>query len=79
MVVTIKLYGLLKQYIYNYEQKNKLNLKLNSSKSIRQILKENNIPTKEVGLLLVRNETVNFEYQVQSGDVIKVFPRIVGG
>jgi len=79
MVVTLKLYGLLKRYIYNYDQKNKLNLKLNCFKSIKQILEENNIPTKEVSFLLVGNETVNFDYQVQSGDVIKVFPRMVGG
>ena len=79
MVVTLKLYGILKRYIYNYEQKNKLNLKLNSFKSIKQILEENNIPTKEVSFLLVGNETVNFDYQVQSGDVIEIFPRMAGG
>ena len=79
MMATLKLYGHLKRYIYNYEQKNKLNLKLKSFKSIKQILEENNISTKEVSFLLMGNETVNFDYQVQSGDVIKVFPRMAGG
>ncbi|PKP60362.1 hypothetical protein CVT91_05280 [Candidatus Atribacteria bacterium HGW-Atribacteria-1] len=79
MEVTLKLYGILKQYIYNYEQKNKMNLKLDSFQSIKQILEENNIPTKEVSFLLVGSETVNFNYQVKNGDVIKAFPRIIGG
>jgi len=79
MEVTLKLYGILKRYIYDYGQKNKLNLKLDNFRSIKQIFKEKNIPTKEVSFLLVGSKTVNFDYQVKNGDVIEAFPRMAGG
>lgn len=79
MEATLKLYGFLKRYIKNYEQNNNQNLKIDSFKLIKQILKENNIPIQEVGLILKGNKTVNIDYQVQNGDVIKVFPPIAGG
>jgi len=79
MEITLKLYGFLKKHINNYEQNNDQNLKVNSFKSIKQILEQNNIPIKEVGFILKGNKTVNIDYQVQKGDVIKVFPPIAGG
>ena len=79
MEITLKLYGFLKKYINKYEQNNNQNLKIDSFKSIKQILEENNIPIKEVGFILKGNKTVNIDYQVQNGDVIKVFPPIAGG
>lgn len=79
MEVTLKLYGFLKRYINSYEQNNNWNLNIDSFKSIKQILKENNILIKEVGFILKGSKTVNLNYQVQNGDVIKVFPPIAGG
>ena len=79
MEITLKLYGFLKKYINNGEQNNNQNLKIDSFKSIKQILEENNIPIKEVGFILKGNKTVNLDDQVQNGDVIKVFPAIAGG
>ena len=79
MKATLKLYGFLKRHIKNYEQNNNQNLKIDSFKSIKQILKENNIPIKEVGFILKVNKTVNIDYQVQNDDVIKIFPPIAGG
>lgn len=79
MEATLKLYGFLRRHINSYEQNNNQNLKIDSFKLIKQILKENNIPIKEVGFILKGNKTVNIDYQVQNGDVIKVFPPIAGG
>jgi len=50
--ITLKLYGFLKKHINDYEQNNNQNLKIDSFKSIKQILEENNIPIKEVGFIL---------------------------
>ena len=79
MEITLKLYGFLKKHINNYEQNSNLNLIIDSIKSIKQILEENNIPIKEVGFILKGNKTVNIDCQVQNGEVIKVFPPIAGG
>lgn len=79
MEATLKLYGFLRRHINSYEQNNNQNLKIDSFKLIKQILKENNIPIKEVGFILKGNKIVNIDYQVQNGDVIKVFPSIAGG
>ena len=79
MEATLKLYGFLKRHINSYELNNNQNLKIDSFKSIKQILKESNIPINEVGFILKGNKTVNIDYQVQNDDVIKVFPSIAGG
>jgi len=79
MEVNLKLYGSLKRYDSSYELNNNLNLKIDSFKSIKQILKGNNIPIKEVSFILKGSKIVNLNYQVQNGDVIKIFSRIVGG
>ena len=79
MEVTLKLYGPLKRYIKGNEQNNNHQLKVDDSKTIKQILLENNIPIKEVGFVLRGNQTANLDCQVQNGDVIKVFSAIAGG
>lgn len=77
--VTLKLYGIIELYINDYDRKSGLTLELNSFRSIRQILEEKNIPTTIISLLLSGNKIINLDYQVQNGDVIKVFPHMGGG
>lgn len=77
--VTLKLYGIIELYINDYDRKSGLTLELNSFRSIRQILEEKNIPTTIISLLLSGSKIINLDYQVQNGDVIKVFPHMGGG
>jgi molybdopterin converting factor small subunit len=82
MEITLILYGFLKKYMHHDEPNEPNNnqiIKIDRLKLIEQILEENHIPIKEVGFILKGNKTVNLDYQVQNGDVIKVFPPIAGG
>jgi molybdopterin converting factor small subunit len=77
MKVTISGYGLLKNYVgvpdkpYQYES--------SASKSIREIIREMNIPDGMVMLISVNDQQKNFDYIPQDGDDIKFIPPISGG
>jgi molybdopterin converting factor small subunit len=80
MEVMVKFYSGFEKYLK--ENSNKiLNLQLDSQEDILSIL--NRFLPKEdigyVGMVLVNKKIVNFDYQVEDGDMIEVFPVIGGG
>lgn len=79
MRVILKLYRGLERYSNNYKRNNGITLGLNASCIIKQLMKQNGIPTKVRAFYLVGEKTVSLNYKVQDGDVIKVFPYMAGG
>ncbi len=80
MKVKVKFYSGFEKYLK--ENSNKiLNLQLDSQEDILSILSRF-LPKEDigyVGMVLVNKKIVNFDYQVEDGDMIEVFPVIGGG
>jgi len=77
--ITLKLYGGLDKYINNYVNKEGISLKLNSSQTIKDILKKIEIPKNRITLIMADDKTINLDYVVKDNDIIKIFSQIGGG
>ncbi len=80
MKVKVKFYSGFEKYLKDDSNK-VLDLQLNAQEDILAILSRF-LPKEDigyVGMVLVNKKIVNFDYQVEDGDMIEVFPVIGGG
>ena len=74
--LTIRLYGDLKNKL---QIKNKLIINLESNLKITDLIKKLDLTQDDVFVTLVNSKAVNFEYKLKEGDIIDIFPSLIGG
>ncbi|MBN1683612.1 MoaD/ThiS family protein [Candidatus Bathyarchaeota archaeon] len=74
--LTIRLYGDLKNKL---QIKNKLIINLESNLKIIDLIKKLDLTQDDVFVTLVNSKAVNFEYKLKEGDIIDIFPSLIGG
>lgn len=72
-VVYLRFFGELNQFFKN-EKKRVRNIKYRDRQTIKDILEGIGVPHTEVYFLLKENQSITFNYLVQNGDFISVYP-----
>ena len=74
MTVTIKLFASFQRGRFAVETR-----EYQPSTTVEDVVNDLNIPTIEVGVLLVNGRHVNLDHCPDGGDVLAIFPVIGGG
>ena len=72
--VTLRFYGELNDFLPPDRRHQTLTLALRERDSVKDVIESRGVPHTEVDLIVVRGEPVGFDYQVQDGDRIAVYP-----
>ncbi|MCK5682131.1 MoaD/ThiS family protein [bacterium] len=74
MRVTVKLFAGFREGRFKAEV-----LKLKAPMTIYELAQEHEIPHAEVGIVLCNGRHVEFERELNDGDVLAIFPKVGGG
>jgi hypothetical protein len=72
--VTIRFYAELNDFLPPGKRKQRFSYKIKNSTSIKDLVEAIGVPHTEIDLILVNGCSVNFDYQVQGGEQISVYP-----
>ncbi len=72
--INIRFYEELNDFLSQEQRKIDFNHVLKKTGSIKDLIESIGVPHTEVDLIIVNGECVNFNYQVQDGDRISVYP-----
>jgi len=79
MEIEVKLFATLRDYLPKGSGQYSCKLKVNSTDTVRDVLKRLRIPDKIPKIILVNGVHTNFERVLKGGDVLSVFPPVAGG
>jgi len=74
MLITIRFYEELNYFLKNFPQKQDIVYESKDKRSVKDLIESFGVPHVEVDLILVNGESVGFDYPVQEGDRISVYP-----
>ncbi len=77
--VNVKLFGILRRHVPDYDHEKGVVLTLKDGSSIRDVVGVLGLPEKEAGLFLVKGRPKRREDTVCDGDEIAVFVMMAGG
>lgn len=72
--INIRFYEELNDFLPPDRQKAAFKVELKKARSIKDLIESIGVPHTEVDLILVNSEAVDFNYPVQHGDTISVYP-----
>ena len=72
--INIRFYEELNDFLSQQQRKIDFNHTLKKSRSIKDLIESIGVPHAEVDLIIVNGESVDFDYPVQDGDRISVYP-----
>ncbi|MBE9560755.1 MAG: Mut7-C ubiquitin/RNAse domain-containing protein [Proteobacteria bacterium] len=72
--INIRFYEELNDFLPQEQRKIDFNHALKKSRSIKDLIESIGVPHAEVDLIIVNGESVDFDYPVQDGDRISVYP-----
>jgi uncharacterized protein len=72
--INIRFYEELNDFLPQDQRKTDFNHKLKKARSIKDLIESIGVPHTEVDLIIVNGESVDFNYLVQDGDRISVYP-----
>jgi len=79
MEIEVKLFATLRDYLPKGSGQYSCKLKVNSTDTVRDVLKRLKIPDEIPKIILVNGVHTNFERVLKGGDVLSVFPPVAGG
>jgi len=83
MVITLKLFASLADYLPPGSRDNRVNLEVNAGATVAEILANHQLPERLVHLVLVNGVYVapaaRDQHRLQEGDQLAVWPPIAGG
>lgn len=72
--ITIRFYEELNYFVKNYAPKEDIKFSFKGKRSIKDLIESFGVPHVEVDLILVNGFSVDFNYTVEDGDRISVYP-----
>jgi len=72
--ITIRFYEELNDFLRGYPKKQDIHYSFRGKRSIKDLIETFGVPHVEVDLILVNSLSVGFDYSVQDGDRISVYP-----
>ena len=72
--VNIRFYEELNDFLPSDLRKTDFNHELKKSRSVKDLIESIGVPHTEIDLIIVNSESVDFNYPVQNGDHISVYP-----
>ncbi len=72
--INIRFYEELNDFLPDDQRKTDFNLELKKSRSVKDLIESIGVPHTEIDLIIVNGESVDFNYLVQDGDRISVYP-----
>ena len=72
--INIRFYEELNDFLPPNRHKMVFNVVLKKARSIKDLIESIGVPHTEIDLIIVNGESVDFNYQVQHGDYISVYP-----
>jgi len=72
--ITIRFYEELNDFIKTYPGKQDIIFSFSGKRSVKDLIESLGVPHVEVDLILINSESVDFDYSVQNGDRISVYP-----
>ncbi|HON80431.1 MAG TPA: Mut7-C RNAse domain-containing protein, partial [Spirochaetota bacterium] len=72
--VTIRFYEELNDFLPRQDRKRDIEVSFNGRRSIKDFIESMGVPHVEVDLILVHGISVDFNYLIQDGDRISVYP-----
>ena len=79
MEIEVKLFATLRDYLPKGSGKFSCKLELNSTDTVRDVLKKLKIPDEIPKIILVNGVHSNLDRVLKLGDVLSVFPPVAGG
>jgi len=73
-MITIRFYEELNDFIKTYPHKKDIVYESKDRRSVKDLIESFGVPHVEVDLILVNSISVDFNYRVQEGDMISVYP-----
>jgi uncharacterized protein len=72
--VVLRFYEELNEYLPPEKQKRDFELFFEGNRTLGQVLEEQGVPRDELDLILVNGKSVDFDYQLQGGDRVSIYP-----
>ena len=72
--INIRFYEELNDFLQQDQRKTDFSHKLKGARSIKDLIESIGVPHTEIDLIIVNGESVDFNYLVQDGDRISVYP-----
>jgi len=72
--ITVRFYEELNDFIKTHPGKQDITFSFSGKRSVKDLIESLGVPHVEVDLILVNSESVDFDYSVQNGDRISVYP-----
>ena len=79
MEIKVKLFATLRDYLPKGSGQYSCKLKVNSTDTVRDVLKRLKIPDEIPKIILVNGVHTNLERVLKGGDILSVFPPVAGG
>jgi uncharacterized protein len=73
---SVRVYGSLNDFLPVAHRQSTLVCTFDGSPSVKDLVEATGVPHPEIDLLVVRGESVDFDYHVRDGDRVAVYPRI---
>jgi hypothetical protein len=74
--INIHFHQELNVFLKPVERKTRFDVELKKARSVKDLVESIGVPHTEVDLILVNGKSVDFNYQVQAGDHISVYPTV---
>ena len=74
LTVSIRFYEELNDFLSYERRSREYIVKSNDSRSVKDLIESQGVPHTEIDLILVNSESVGFDYKIQAGDRISVYP-----
>jgi uncharacterized protein with PIN domain len=75
--VVVRVYGPLNDFLPPYRRQRAFGASIDGRASVKDLIESLGIPHPEIDLVLANDESVSFDYAVQPGDRLAVFPRFM--
>ena len=74
--INIRFHQELNEFLPAAQRKTRFDLELKKARSVKDLIESIGVPHTEVELIFVNGKSVDFNYQVQDGDHISVYPTV---
>ncbi len=74
--INIRFHQQLNAFLQPAQRKTSFDLELKKARSVKDLIESIGVPHTEVELIFVNDKSVDFNYQVQAGDHISVYPTV---
>jgi molybdopterin converting factor small subunit len=77
--IELKLFGEFRTYIAGMKIGESKTIRCKSGTTISEVLNLYNIPFEQVKIIIVNGRAKTFDYKLNDGDTLAIFPAIAGG